>query len=121
MVNLFYHRGGLHARENLKEDVMKNSYDCSFVETRTNAEDSVDSAERMAQLAVNVAELMMDAADSPSDATGHMAGAAAAIVYLLGEAADCLMLTKQEIRKLDPPRALTDQEAAERLAGRAAS
>lgn len=107
--------------EILKEDVMRNSYDCSFVETRTNAEDSIDSAERMAQLAVNVAELMMDAADSPSEATGHMAGAAAAIVYLLEEAADCLMLTKKEIQKLDPPRYLTDQEVEERLAGRAAS
>ncbi len=105
----------------LKEDVMKNSYDCRFVDTKTNAEENADATEYMVGLAKKVSEIMVDAADCRRCAPVSMAGAAEVIRYLLEEAADCLIKTRREIRKLDPPREMTDQEVEERLAGRAAS
>ena len=92
---------------------MKNSYDCSFVDTKTCADENADAAEYMMRLARNVAEVMVDTADSQNIATKSMAGAAEVIRYLLEEAAECMALTRKEIRKLDPPRYLTDQEALE--------
>ncbi len=92
---------------------MKNSYDVRFVDTKTNAEENLDAAEYMVGLAKKVSEIMVDAADCQSNATVSMAGAAEVIRYLLEEAEDCIALTLKEIRKLDPPREMTDQEAAE--------
>ncbi len=46
----------------LKEDVMKNSYDCRFVDTKTNAEENADATEYMVGLAKKVSEIMVDAA-----------------------------------------------------------
>ena len=58
---------------------------------------------------------MAATADSRRITAGSMAGAADAVRYLLEEAEEAMQLTLKEIRKLDPPRYLTDQEAAQAM------
>ncbi len=100
---------------------MKNSYDCSFVETKTNAGEMADTAEWVVCNVKSSLYTIIKAAEEDGGMSLFFKGA----LILADEALDSVLSElrglKKEIDKLDPPRQLTDQEVEERLARRAAS